>query len=182
MSLFSFLKSLWEALTGKNKKIANISYEIIEAIKKADSNANPLELVLSVIPEKLHEKFLINAVSILKNAGLIQTQNLTVEEAIVEAATYIRKIKGSLNHKIGLNSLFMFVASVLADGKISWDDLPHLGAFIFKKRNEVQALDNEPLSGNDTDNDGIDDWEDDDADGDGIDYLTDPNDPRHGRP
>lgn len=180
MSILSFLKSLWDALTGKNKKIANISYEIVEAIKKADSNANPLELVLSVIPAKLHDKFIENAVSILYNAGLIQSASVTVEEAIVEAATYIKKIKGSLNHKVGLNSLFIFVASVLADGKIGWNDLAHLGPLVFKKNRE-QALEGE-LSGNDTDGDGMDDWEDEDADGDGIPYLTDPNDPRHGRP
>lgn len=181
MSIFSFLKSIWDALTGKNKKIANLSYDIVEAIKKAHLSDAPLALVLSVIPEKLRAKFLDNAVSILKNAGLIQSQDVTVEAAIIEAAAFIRNIKGSLNHKIGLNSLFMFVASVLADGKVDWDDLAHLGPIIFKKRTE--ALEGEePLSGVDTDGDDIDDWQDEDADGDGIPYLTDPNDPRHGRP
>lgn len=182
MSILNFLKSLWDALTGKNKKIANISYEIVEAIKKVDENhASPLELVLSVIPDKLKEKFTDNVVGILFNAGLITSRSLTPDEAIMEAAAFIKKIKGSLNHKIGLNSLFMFVASILADGKIGWDDLAHLGPLVFKQKNEARA-DNEPLSGVDTDGDGIDDWQDDDADGDGIDYLTDPNDPRHGRP
>lgn len=183
MSIVSFLRSLWDALTGKNKKIANLSYEIVEAIKKVDeSHSSPMELVLSVIPDKLKHKFTENVVSILANAGLITSKSITPDEAIMEAAAFIRHIKGSLNHKIGLNSLFMFVASVLADGKIDWNDLVHLGPLVFKKKQEQTLLGEDQLSGNDTDSDGVDDWQDDDADGDGINYLTDPNDPRHGRP
>lgn len=179
MSILNFLKSLWEALTGKQKKIANISYEIIESIKKVDSSHDsPLEVVLQVIPDRLKEKFTDNVVSILHNAGLIKTQKLTPDEAIAEAADFINKIKGSLNHKVGLNNLGIFLASVLADGKIQWNDLVHLPKLFYDNKTSSESL----LSGNDTDGDGIDDWEDDDADGDGLDYLTDPNDPRHGRP
>ena len=173
-SLKDLFKTIFGGLTSKQKKIVAVSGDIVNAIKKLpDNDQAPMELVLSVIPDNLREKFAENIVSILFDARLIDSKDLTPAEAIKAAAERIELIKGSLNHKVSLNNLGIFLTSVLADGKIRWDDLVHIPKLFYSHQAEVLG---EPK---DTDGDGIPDNEDDDADGDGIHYLTDPNDPRN---
>lgn len=131
MSILSFLVNLFTkifgGLTAAEKTAVSVSSKIIDAIKTVqDEEEHPLEAVLSVIPEELKEKFTQTGVEMLFKAGLIHDMDMSLDDAIKWAATNLRTIAGSLNHKVSLNNLGIFLTDVLADGKIGWNDLAHL--------------------------------------------------------
>jgi len=138
MSIFSFLGDLFHkifgGLTTEQKQIVKVSSDIINAIKSGQDYDVAVENVLKLIPEDLKEKFLNNIIPILFKAGLIDSDQFTVREAITHAGERVKELDGDILHNISLNNLGYFLIDVFADGKITWSDLVFLPRLFFKHK------------------------------------------------